>query len=691
MPGKHWIKEPLRIIALQNEGSVYNPALLDDFDTTLDYWKKNGFNVEQCKHLVGRLYDPEKHHDVLKEYAEKAENLDIKIILYYNVHVITQKIARQHPDWKAVDKLGNPFYRYEIDFGVCINSPWRNAVMDGLESLKDVPIRGIFLDGPVYWDEGCYCPVCRKHFKETFGIDMENSGSQQRREFGVQSVVRFLKDFRERYLAVYPDGMVYMNNRGLTPSANGRDIYRAKPYLDMLGTEGGFMFYGPPDETPLWKTGAAAKYLEGVDQDMPRVIFCAADHKPWSFYLHTESETSLMYASANANGASVWYGFHSPLIFEGMNYFHTPGGKEAAAFSTFLADNTEYYRNTRSGASIALMWSQNSADHYGGAQEETDFTEEEARGKEDVRGNHSRSFHGFYEMLFRSGLCFDIITEETVREGIPERYQTIILPNCACLSDEAAGMLGQWTEAGGTIIATAESSLYEPSGSRRKDYALSDLLGISWNGSFTDYPAGVSFFDVDSETHTSILTELSQTKMLPMAGYAPDFVPEGSTRTLAYWREPMEGRYAPPTGRSVPAAVIRNTGSGRAVYFSGNIGEAFGIYGIPDYRILFSELIKSYSPQPVITNAPSETVETVLRYQPDHKRHLLHLINFTGSMRRPVTGIIPMRDIRISLRITSAESVTALKTGKNLPLEKKGDQSVCILPRLDDYEVLIIR
>jgi hypothetical protein len=252
-------------------------------------------------------------------------------------------------------------------------------------------------------------------------------------------------------------------------------------------------------------------------------------------------------------------------------------------------------------------------------------------------------------------------------------------------------MLGQWTEDGGTIIATAESSLYEPSGNRRKDFALSDLLGISWNGSFTDYPAGVSFFDVVSEEHPQTAQGLSQTRMLPMAGYAPDFDPHGSARILAYWREPMEGRYAPPKGRSLPAAVIRDAGSGRAVYFSGNIDEAFGKYGIPDYRTLFSELIKAYSPQPVITNAPSETVEAVLRYQRDYKRHLLHLINFTGSMRRPVAGIIPQQNVKITLRIPGINSVTALKTGEKLPLKQNGDQSVCILPELKDYEVLIIQ
>jgi hypothetical protein len=688
MGDKGWIHEPMRIIALQNEGSVYNPALLDDYDTTLDFWKQNGFNVEQCKHVIGRLYDPDKHHDVLKEYAQKAAERNIKLILYYNVHVIIRAVGEEHPDWIAVDKEQHPIIRYEIDYGVCINSSWREYILRGLSSLKDIPLGGIFLDGPVYWDEGCFCPVCRQKFQEQSGTEMETARHAERQEFAVQSVVNFVKHFREAYLQVHPGGIVYMNNRGMHPTSGGRNIYRVKPYLDMLGTEGGFIYYGAPNETPLWKTGSSAKYLEAVDKEMPRVIFCAADHKPWSFYLHTEAETKLMFASANANGSSVWYGFHSPLIFEGMNYFETPGGGAAAMFAKYLDKNADYYRNTVSAANTAIVWSQDSADFYGGSLEETDFTEEGSRGKDKVRGNHSRSFHGFYEMLFRSGICFDIITDKTLRDKIHEKYRTIIMPNCACLSDEAGANINEWCRNGGTVIASAETSLYHPDGTRRNDFELSSLFGISWTGTYTEYTAGVAYFDADPGEFPETL---NQNRMLPMSGYAPDISTGPEPRTWAYWREPMEARYAPPKGRSGPAACIKETGSGKAVYFSGNIGEAYTKYGIYDYQKLISGFLQKHSLQPVEIDAPSETVEVILRHQPDKNRYLLHLINFTGSMRRPVTGFIPLKNINITLRLTSVRTAVSLRTGKTIPAEQNGVKTVLTLTELTDYEVLVLQ
>lgn len=678
----------MRIIALQNEGSVYNPALLDDFDTTLDFWKQNGFNVEQCKHVIGRLYDPEKHHDVLKEYTQKAAERNIKIILYYNVHVIIRTVGEAHPDWRAMDSEQNPIIRYEIDYGVCINSGWRDYILKGLGSLKDIPLGGIFLDGPVYWDEGCFCLVCRKKYQERFGTDMEKARQTDRQEFAVQSVVNFVKDFRKAYLKVHPDGIVYMNNRGMHPTSGGRNIYRVKPHLDMLGTEGGFIYYGAPNETPLWKTGSSAKYLEAVDKTLPRVIFCAADHKPWSFYLHTAAETKLMFASANGNGSSVWYGFHSPLIFEGMNYLETPGGRAAAEFAKYLEDNAEYYRNTVSAADTAILWSQNSADYYGGSLEETDFTEEDSRGKDKVLGNHSRSFHGFYEMLFRSGISFDIITDDTLREKIPENYRTIIMPNCACLSDEAGSNIQEWCRNGGTVIASAETSLYRPDGTRRNDFKLSSLLGITWSKTYTEYTAGIAYFDAEPGNFPETL---NQTRMLPMSGYAPDISTAPDAQTWAYWREPMEARYAPPKDRSGPAACVKNNGSGKAVYFAGNIGEAYTKYGICDYRKIISGFLQKHSQQPVNIDAASETVEVILRHQPDQNRYILHLINFTGSMRRPVTDFIPLYDIKITLRLPDFRSAVSLRTGKTMLVNRNGDETALTLSELKDYEVLVLQ
>ena len=85
------------------------------------------------------------------------------------------------------------------------------------------------------------------------------------------------------------------------------DVGETLAYNDILGTEGGFMHYGPAGNAFLCKPSLAAKLIEAVAPKKPRVIFMAADHKPWSFWPHTSLETTLCIASSTAHGANVWY------------------------------------------------------------------------------------------------------------------------------------------------------------------------------------------------------------------------------------------------------------------------------------------------------------------------------------------------------------------------------------------------
>lgn len=79
------------------------------------------------------------------------------------------------------------------------------------------------------------------------------------------------------------------------------------PYQDILGAEGGFLYYDLRSE-PLWKPGMTAKLLEAQSGGKPTVVFIAGANKGWDEYLLTAAETRLLYADTIANGANPWYG-----------------------------------------------------------------------------------------------------------------------------------------------------------------------------------------------------------------------------------------------------------------------------------------------------------------------------------------------------------------------------------------------
>ena len=53
----------------------------------------------------------------------------------------------------------------------------------------------------------------------------------------------------------------------------------------------------------------------------------------------------------------------------------------------------------------------------------------------------------------------------------------LVLPNLAAMSDAQCAAVRRFVEAGGGLVATGETSLYDEEGRRRADFALADLLG----------------------------------------------------------------------------------------------------------------------------------------------------------------------------------------------------------------------
>ena len=81
----------------------------------------------------------------------------------------------------------------------------------------------------------------------------------------------------------------------------------------------------------------------------------------------------------------------------------------------------------------------------------------------------------------------------------------------------------------------------------------------------------------------------------------------------------------------------------------------------------------------------------MLRSQEQGKRALVHLINFTGEMTRPIRNVVPVRDLAITLP-GSYRSAHTLYDPKPLTVAKAtgGSGTRVVLPRLAEYEVVVL-
>lgn len=694
--GPWWEREPLRIVDLV---TAFEPLTARPPAEVAALKSRLGFNTEHFGVMLHRrglddqgFYFASRaaaraNQDYLKPYLQEAKARGLRVMIYFNVHWFNQAFGDQHPDWRQIREDGRPLDGvYQTGTSFCVNSPWREWCFQVLRDLCVYPIDGIFYDGPIFFPDTCYCRFCRAKYRRLYAGELPSKRDRRGKnfaallEFQARSLADFLRDSRRVIKSCNPELAFYMNGGvrgGNWATARFNRVLVAEQ--DLLGSEGGFI-YGDLTRTPLWKPGLTARLLETQAPDKPRVIFAAAGHKPWTFSILPAPELRLLYADSIANGAAVWFGFTHLEADQ-------PEMEALAAMNRFLAAHGEYFRDTRSEARAALVWSEVSASFYAGADAQLiDIARVPA--KTDV-GNLDGEFSGLAEAFLRAHVPFDVVDDETLAREPLERYHLIVLPNVACMSAAVAQRLRQYVRGGGNLLATFETSLYDETGIRRADFALADVFGVEHGGRIVG-PTRWDFMK-PSGAASPLLAGVRR-QLIPSTYYHVRIRLRGGQAVLWFTR-PLAGSYdGIPEVSDEPALVVNRVDRGTALYFSGDLGNAVQGFRFGEHLLLIANAAREWAPPMVrLENAP-QSVELVVRSQRQGRRLLIHLVNFTGEMTRPIQRIIPLSDVGIEVRTDRAvQRVRALAAGRTLLVRRPAPGRLRFrLPRLAEYEVIAV-
>ncbi len=694
-PAPWWEREPLRIIDLVTAFEPLNaraPAESAALKAALGFRAEHlgvmthrqgldddGFYF--ASRLAGRA-----RPDYLKEYLPEAHARGLRVMIYFNVHWFNLEFARRHPDWVQVKENGEPLGGvYETGTSFCVNSPWREWCFQILRDLCAYPIDGIFYDGPIFFPQTCYCPYCRRKFRRLYGGELPSKGERRGEafarlmEFQARSLADFLADSRRVIQAAGREIAFYMNGgvRGAN-WATARFNRRLVEHQDILGSEGGFIG-GDLTRTPLWKPGLTARLLETQAPAKPRVIFSAAGHKPWTFSILPAAELRLLYADSIANGAGVWFGF---TPFEAGQ----PEMQALAEMNRLLADQAAFFLDTRSEARAALVWSDLSAAFYAGSEAQL-IDMDRVPSRSEV-GNLDGEFSGLAEALIRAHIPFDVLDDEALEREPLDRYALLVLPNVACMSRAVAERLRRWVRDGGSLLATFETSLYDEFGARRADFALGDVFGVEDRKRIVG-PTRWDF--MKSPAPAAPLLEGLGRELLPSTHYHLRVAPKGGQALLAFTR-PLAGRYdGIPEVSDDPALVVNRFGRGRAAYFAGDLGNAIQGFHLGEHLRLTANIAEQWAPPVVRLRGAPASLELVVRSQENGRRWLIHLVNFTGEMTRPIQRVMPLAGLEVSVaRDAPARRVRALVSGKDLKFRRREGRLEFEAPAMAEYEVLLI-
>lgn len=690
-----WEKEPLRIIDLSTAmgGVDYMPPT-----QAAEQKAKLGFNTEHLEIMEmpggmddGHFFFSTKlasapKPDFLRPYITEAHKRGIRVLIYFNVHWYSKAFGARHPDWLQINENGKPIDDvYSTGTSFCVNSPWRKWCFQLLRDLAAYGVDGVFYDGPIFFPKSCYCSYCRAQFKERYGKDLPSKQVRHGQDFKnlidfqADSLAAFLRDSNKELKSINPELAFYMNG-GVRGGnwATGRMNRTLIREQDLLGSEGGFIS-GDLTRVPLWKPGLTARLLETQAGGKPRVIFSAGGHKPWTFSILPAPELKLLYADTIANAASVWL---SATPFE----FDQPEMQTVAQMNRFVETNAKYFQHTRSEAKIAIVWSDTTANFYAGAGAQ--LIDVDTVKSQQKAGNLDAEFGGVAEALLRAHAPFDVIDDTTLEREDLSRYSLIVLPNVACMSDTVAARLRKYVQDGGSIFSTLETSLYDDTGIRRKDFALADVLGASDARKLQ----GPRRWDFMRPAEKDPILGTTTREIIPSPLYYETVVPNSAKPILRY-SKPLAGPYdgIPETSQD-SALLVNRFGKGRAVYFTGDLGNSIETFHTPELLAIANHIVQELAPPQIEISGAPGSVELVVRSQDQGKRLLLHFVNFTGEMTRPIQHVQPVEGIRVTLPGTQpVTKAYTLMHHSAIPTKTDAQGRVQLtLPRIDEYEVLVL-
>ncbi len=691
-----WKDKPLRIVDfIPPEPDKYEAL---DLEEQFNIRKELGFNAEHVEvHDItegesGITYyhsdcAVQERKDILGKISESYESLGIYPVVYFNVHWLAESLTKLYPDWQQQDRNGD---RIQSAYGSggysCINSSFREYAFSTIRNLAKYSIKGIFLDGPFFRVEGCYCKACKMSFLSNYGYDLpdwEKANKTQRRDlfaFKRESIAFFMKEANKTLKDISPDTMIYMNSPQLVPTKFcSRDNRLTVHHQDMLLAEGGFLG-DDLRRTPVWKPAATAQLLETQTNGKPYCVAIAGRLAPWSRYLLSPAETWLAHAMAVSHGANTWYG-----IYNDNN--QDKRMSTVKEINQFLSENEKYYMNTKSMASIALVWSFATANEYQSSAEETDFTAGQDKLSNPEKGDARGSFMGWYDALSRSRILFDVIDDESIESGAFQRYELIILPNISVMSKRQAELIKKYIAQGGKVISTFDTSLYDVDGEKRDQPLLGEIFGIEQAVSIRH--CKYDHIEINGDKDLSDGIDQSH---IPASSLGMNVIPDGKSASIMNYREHQQSRYCElPERTDYPFILNNRFGKGESLYFTGNIGKFYESYALPEYRKLIDNAVRSLVDVPLNIKTPYtlESIHTAMRKQDRHI--ILHLVNYTGSMTRPITEVIPISDIQIELELVEKiESVKALRINEQLTFHQNEERIYLNLPYLREYEVVIL-
>lgn len=665
-------------------------------------------------HRAEKLGDRDLYGEIVKAAREEG----LAVVARMDSNRVAQDFYDEHPDWICRQADGSPYTQAD-KYVTCIGSPYYTEY---LPAVMEEIIERSHPDG--FSDNSwaglpraniCYCAHCKSQFHIYSGKDLPKSHDWNDGTY--RDWIRW--NFQRR------TDLWKLNNRVTTSMGGehciwsgmigGETLYNSARFIDLQqimpeaaivmldhqrrnaydgfeqNTEAGKRLHEVagwdkliPESTPQYQLGAPA--------------FRLASMPP--------SEVRLWSSSGFAGGIQPWW-HHIGSMHEDRRQYKT-----AEPIFVWHEANEDVLTNRTLTPDVGIVWSQQNQDYFG---------------RENAALKTMAPYRGAVKAMDRNGIPYVPLHADEIGRAF-ERMSVIILPNVGGLSEEQVRGVQAFVAAGGSVIATGESSIATHYGDRRGDFALAELFGVhrkdgAIGGEDAPSPnlethARHSYLRLSPEIRAGVygsrdatapapggkrhpvLAGLDDTDTLPFGGYLPMVSVDGGVEVLATYIPdfpiyPPETSWMREPRSDFPAITARTARSGgKLVWFVADLDRCFARDESFEHALLLANAVRwALGDKAKVTLSGTHGVVTAELYR-QKDRHVLHLNNRLLLSRVPGRqyDLVPVGPVEVRVRVgdKTPDHVNLRVARKSVPVRRDGNQLVFTVEAILDHEVVEI-
>ena len=639
----------------------------------------------------------EPDRDGTREVTELCHKQGMRYLAYYWAQREPRSVGEAHPDWRCRNSAGKPTAYY------CSNTPYRELVRNRIvELVSEVGVDGIFFDMFHARADECYCDVCRAAFRAQTGQepplkeDFDSRLWQQWVRFKYQSIEDCLLEYNRAIKAANPEAALLTNTWNAWAYRNGgntRNSIRVAESVDGLLEETGWYDVADPSFFAFpARHNFMNWHLAGLCRGKRAFMWGAPTVPGWLAVSATEARTRVM--TMLTNGAVP---AHS-----------VPGRDVMRQYMAEVAERASYLTRAEALPWCGLVVSETTELWYG---------------RDNPKERYIKGVYGAFQALLERHLPVSLVTDRDLEvRGVPEGIQVLFLPNCAAMSEAEMASVRRFVEAGGGLVATYETSLYDEHGQTREAFGLADLFQArktgdldarrmqpAWGGG-AQTTASWRFAEGHRwSADAVILATLGARSVTQAEGTVnrdvplhcrvlqvePSGAPTSPLRLLTALAGPAPDQVTHAEG---PGVIESTFGKGRVIYLPADLTWPFFRYGHEYLGRMMELALRDAAPAPpsVEVRAPSVVQSAVYRQGERLVVHLLNDISSFGRSQNVVAEslyvrreVLPIHDIEVTFRDPTLRRFTWVPGGAPLQARAGEQGTVVSVPRLELHGLVV--